>query len=882
MELYCKEIDFKDKKYFSDAISIFDNLKEFVMENIDDDETWKEIHATYVKVFENRKKRQHREAARSIQDLSHLSVYPSGYEDHPMTSNDLMDYIANKKNQFKPVYQVQSNSAASENENFGRYDFKKVSLQVSPAEKLKSMSAAPIITAKAEKKRRLNESDEPEIKPPKKAQTIASHKGSRDVLDDEEKEAKKRTVGTELQIKNELGRNYQIVTSSIGTLCKNLKNGLANSTNIIHRHSDYPQEFVKIYQDYVAKIWLLKLHACHLAGSFLILCTSTNSPYEDLLDYMVYPETQGQGGMKFWYAICSLIMHANKSTYSDEARIIRSEAKLTGPLEEFLKANKLDFGGTSFWNDTGMTTKDVQYAMIELDNMFARHFIGERDKLMERVLNHDPNLEAKVVELQELYDKPKSKIRFMVELNRLLPPHLRYVPYPVPSPSANSFETDEEVLIRTMKTCDAIIREKIEKDYMSQNNATKSAAKKYLVSNQATAHIMNQNVYNFDKGEVIRYLFGHNLGRKYKTQKEYATNVESKLGCKLVLNNYISTDGVQVRVYFYDTSKKKKQPIQRTASSVSQLQSIQVDQRKRSAVLNALPPITKIPEDEIPDQFIGIDLGEKYLFGACALNKDKNEVKNLAVKRSSLTSIHRSYQGWIKRNKPKDVAEMENTSPYMTEDELREISDHANERSNSDQINNTDQETPLAKFFHRIGARGSKLREFYGSKGYIKKKWDHSRAVQGERNRMVNALLRMVGRSSNKRVHPNDVKNSPIFIFGDATYDSAGSVTESFAQFVIDKLKSLGYRVYRVSEYFTSQVCPCCNNKVDNLSMRIKYCNHCKMHYHRDVMAGENMAMAGLSIAMTGDRPAYLKTNYTEARSRKPPDRNPGPSSSRQ
>jgi transposase len=126
------------------------------------------------------------------------------------------------------------------------------------------------------------------------------------------------------------------------------------------------------------------------------------------------------------------------------------------------------------------------------------------------------------------------------------------------------------------------------------------------------------------------------------------------------------------------------------------------------------------------------------------------------------------------------------------------------------------------------------------------------------------------------------VKNSPIFIFGDATYDSAGSVTESFAQFVIDKLKSLGYRVYRVSEYFTSQVCPCCNNKVDNLSMRIKYCNHCKMHYHRDVMAGENMAMAGLSIAMTGDRPAYLKTNYTEARSRKPPDRNPGPSSSRQ
>ena len=61
-----------------------------------------------------------------------------------------------------------------------------------------------------------------------------------------------------------------------------------------------------------------------------------------------------------------------------------------------------------------------------------------------------------------------------------------------------------------------------------------------------------------------------------------------------------------------------------------------------------------------------------------------------------------------------------------------------------------------------------------------------------------------------------------------------------------------------MNESYTSSKCPRCHNWVKSKSMRVKYCSGCDIHYHRDVMAAENMIHIAISILKTGERPADL------------------------
>jgi len=87
------------------------------------------------------------------------------------------------------------------------------------------------------------------------------------------------------------------------------------------------------------------------------------------------------------------------------------------------------------------------------------------------------------------------------------------------------------------------------------------------------------------------------------------------------------------------------------------------------------------------------------------------------------------------------------------------------------------------------------------------------------------------------------------------------NIHSSFETHFIRKVRSLGYKVLPVNEFFTSQKCPRknCGAFTESIGMRVKYCRKCRQYYHRDVMAGENMSNIIKSELQGNGRPDYLK-----------------------
>ena len=174
-------------------------------------------------------------------------------------------------------------------------------------------------------------------------------------------------------------------------------------------------------------------------------------------------------------------------------------------------------------------------------------------------------------------------------------------------------------------------------------------------------------------------------------------------------------------------------------------------------------------------------------------------------------------------------------------------------------------------------AKYEKLSNFYNSIQVARASWDVKKALKGEYSRASSQLLKMVGGGMHKKLSLEEVPKSPIIILGDGDFSAVNSKHTTFAAFFVRLVRyfflpiihywvfrSLGYRVFQIDEYLTSQMCPCCAKKVETHSMRAKYCRPCKKIFHRDVMAAENMCVAAKAIAETGERPKFLM--------KKPPD----------
>jgi hypothetical protein len=142
----------------------------------------------------------------------------------------------------------------------------------------------------------------------------------------------------------------------------------------------------------------------------------------------------------------------------------------------------------------------------------------------------------------------------------------------------------------------------------------------------------------------------------------------------------------------------------------------------------------------------------------------------------------------------------------------------------------------------------------------------YKKALRGELDRAVHAILRMVDMKINYNLNDEAFKNKRIVIgIGASKFEMGDNTHTLFEKHLVMKLRSLGYTVVRVDEFLTSQMCPICFNRTEQLKMRVKYCRHCRVFFHGDVMTGENMATV-LRDEVTGrEKPEHLRY--------KPPDK---------
>ncbi|KAF9118330.1 hypothetical protein BGW39_001266, partial [Mortierella sp. 14UC] len=72
-------------------------------------------------------------------------------------------------------------------------------------------------------------------------------------------------------------------------------------------------------------------------------------------------------------------------------------------------------------------------------------------------------------------------------------------------------------------------------------------------------------------------------------------------------------------------------------------------------------------------------------------------------------------------------------------------------------------------------------------------------------------------------------------------------------------VRSLGYVVVGINEYYTSKKCPRCTEFIAQVTLRSFYCYACKRYLHRDTMAAQNMCEIVLHRLKTFERPKHLQ-----------------------
>ena len=137
------------------------------------------------------------------------------------------------------------------------------------------------------------------------------------------------------------------------------------------------------------------------------------------------------------------------------------------------------------------------------------------------------------------------------------------------------------------------------------------------------------------------------------------------------------------------------------------------------------------------------------------------------------------------------------------------------------------------------------LSEFHNSKTMKKFRYNYAIAQRAEWNRAVNQFMALfggtIGRHKSKEPHLKDVQ---VFIgIGDAPSQGIGG---RFINYLVKILRALGYNeIFQVNESYTSQYCPLCGSRVQQVKGTAKrklHCTECDIYRHRDITAGHNIA----------------------------------------
>ena len=536
------------------------------------------------------------------------------------------------------------------------------------------------------------------------------------------------------------------------------------------------------------------------------------------------PNSTSQGGTLFWN---NLLHYLNKG---------KSGSKDIGVfgIVQFLQANGIAFEGKKFM------PKDLMSMMAQtLDIEFAGLIIGRLEQLKEKVLEFNASLADTIKAIE---DESRSRVETFWRINHLLPKPYRYMDSPLSGPSHSFVQITEMALLQILNKIVPKIPIGEHAETKQKRNAIIESENGSPVERILRAYIgsrtdkeMRQATHEAGKGKSILKYFGKDFGRKYMLVGDVPDlSYKGVQRSRYILKSIICTNGLQVYAYAIDTS----QPIVKSKS-------------KKSPVKK----VTKLKADEqMPDIIVGIDFGKTFTVGACAKgpgldNGGPEKKRLLSIKKKALNEPGRLYASWLEKKKK------ETTNIYVTEQEP----------------GNRKPDESMIDYWKRFQIRYQKLSTFYNSKSVQKKSWDRNKAQRCEFDRAVGALLKMVNGKCNQRYIGT---NPPMFVLGDATFSATGSLHTTFERYFIRKVSPLGYRIVTVNEYLTSQMCPVTETMTEFVNMRVKT-NVNGVYYHRDVMAGENMINAALSIMRTGKRPKYLTKEEEEKKG--PPDKRKTP-----
>ncbi|KAG0307490.1 hypothetical protein BGZ97_000378, partial [Linnemannia gamsii] len=157
-----------------------------------------------------------------------------------------------------------------------------------------------------------------------------------------------------------------------------------------------------------------------------------------------------------------------------------------------------------------------------------------------------------------------------------------------------------------------------------------------------------------------------------------------------------------------------------------------------------------------------------------------------------------------------------------------------------------------------------RLKAFYaGNKHQFRKHhWDMERAKQADYQAIAERLLGIIGGSLGRRVEDNKDKSPVVIGIGLGQFNSGArlsSLHSTFLTYFIKKVRSLGYVVVGLNEFYTFKKCPRCKEFVAQVTMRSFYCFGCQVYHHRDVMAAHNMTNIVLERLEKQQRPDCLQ-----------------------
>ncbi|KAF9943841.1 hypothetical protein BGZ65_000123, partial [Modicella reniformis] len=159
------------------------------------------------------------------------------------------------------------------------------------------------------------------------------------------------------------------------------------------------------------------------------------------------------------------------------------------------------------------------------------------------------------------------------------------------------------------------------------------------------------------------------------------------------------------------------------------------------------------------------------------------------------------------------------------------------------------------------GRREEQLDRFYNGNNslYKRHKNDAKKAKDAEYAIITDRLLNMVGGNIGRKRQPDDKVVIGIGLGKFSSDSRLSSLHTSFQEYFVQKVRSLGYVVLGINEFYTSKKCPTCHQFLCQVEIRRLHCEHCMTLVHRDVIAAENMCNIIRGYLLDQKRPRYLQ-----------------------